>query len=195
MKKRLLKATPPPTASEPMAMTVMAPVIVWPGRQGLMLKTAPPTPPAAMATIMVSPMARREGHDERGHDARDRRRDHHADAGGALRGAEPVGGLAQVAGAPRTCASSEIEATSGVTRMPTADAGAREREGQGVAAQAAGRRRGAEDGEGEEAEDHAGDRGQDLEDGLEPRRASAGWRTRRGRWPRPGRAAWPRPWR
>ena len=28
MKKRLLKATPPPTASEPMAMTVMAPVIV-----------------------------------------------------------------------------------------------------------------------------------------------------------------------
>ena len=51
--------------------------------------------------------------------------------------------------------------------MPTAIAGAREREGEGVATQwlDEGWR---EDGQGEEAEDHAGDRGQDLDDRLEP---------------------------
>ena len=81
-----------------MASAVMAAVIVWPGRHGLRLNTAPPTPPATMATIIVSPSAREKptisaatmpdtaaGNDD-------------AHARGALARAEAERGLAQRAG-------------------------------------------------------------------------------------------------
>ena len=48
----------PRTWSEPMASAVMAAVIVWPGSNGLTSKSEPPVPPAAIETIIVSPMAR-----------------------------------------------------------------------------------------------------------------------------------------
>jgi len=58
-KKRLGNARlAPRTCSEPMARAVMAAVIVWPVSHGLSWKSDPPEAPAAMATIIVSPMAR-----------------------------------------------------------------------------------------------------------------------------------------
>ena len=48
----------PRTLSEPMASAVMAAVMVCPGSSGFHSKSDPPVPPAAMATIIVSPIAR-----------------------------------------------------------------------------------------------------------------------------------------
>ncbi len=59
MKNRLWKAASlPATWSLPKLSPAIAAVIVWPGSNGLKWNRAPPTAPAAIATTIVSPMAR-----------------------------------------------------------------------------------------------------------------------------------------
>ena len=52
------RSSTPATWSEPMASEEIAPVIVCPPSKGLRLRRAPPVAPAAMATTIVSPIAR-----------------------------------------------------------------------------------------------------------------------------------------
>src|SRR5262245_54947442 len=97
----------------------MAAVIVWPGRHGLRLNTAPPMPPAARATIMVSPTALER--------AAIRAATMPDTAAGKtmrklvvrLRAPRPTEASRRELGTAYM-ASSEIEATSGVINTPTA---------------------------------------------------------------------------
>ena len=142
----------------------IAAVIVWPGPSGLTVNSEPPVAPAAMATTIVSPTARETAEDHRRDDAGDRRRDDDPQARRELAGAQPVGRLAEAIGTARI-ASSEIEATSGMVRMPTPmPAASRLKPSLGEDVWTT---FGLIQRQGEEAEDDAGDAGEDLEDRLD----------------------------
>ena len=160
-------AAPPPTWSEPIASAVIAAVIVWPGRQGLRLNTAPPTPPAAMATIIVSPRAREKPTIERGDDARDGGRGDDPDARGALPRAQAVATPRAASSGPRTSRPRRSTRSSGVIRMPTASPAPAMLNSGVEPGQIVIDERRAQDRQREEAEHDARDRGQDLEDRLD----------------------------